>query len=135
MGTIGVSVSCFVPKAHTPFQWHPMEEVASLKKKQRRLQSALGRMPNVRATFDVPRQAYVQALLSRGDRGVGAVLKVAAETGDWKAALQASPIDPDLTVLRPRGEREAFPWEVVDPGIPRATLWREYRAAIGEAAG
>jgi hypothetical protein len=107
--------------------------VATLKKKQRRLQSALGRMPNVRATFDVPRQAYVQALLSRGDRGVGAVLRVAAATGDWKTALRASPVDPDLTVLRARGEREPFPWEVVDPGIRRAALWREYQAAIGAA--
>jgi radical SAM superfamily enzyme YgiQ (UPF0313 family) len=133
IGTVGVSVSCFVPKAHTPFQWHPMEGVATLKKKQRRLQSALGRMPNVRATFDVPRQAYVQALLSRGDRGVGAVLRVAAATGDWKTALRASPVDPDLTVLRARGEREPFPWEVVDPGIRRAALWREYQAAIGAA--
>ncbi len=135
MGTISISVSCFVPKAHTPFQWHPMEGTASLKLKQGRLKAALGRMPNVRATFDVPRMAYVQGLLSRGDRRLGPVLLEAAETGDWKAALRACPVDPDEVVLRVRGEREVFPWEVVDPGVRRQALWREYQAGMAEAAG
>ena len=70
IGDITVSLNSFVPKPMTPFQWAAMDEVAILKQKIRRVKDGLKRLPNVRLHHDVPRHAYFQALLSRGDRRV-----------------------------------------------------------------
>ena len=74
-GTIGqlrLSINCFIPKSFTPFQWVPMEEVESLKEKQKWLKKTLIREGGIKVTFDVAKWAYVQALLSLGDRRAGA---------------------------------------------------------------
>jgi radical SAM superfamily enzyme YgiQ (UPF0313 family) len=134
MGHIGVSLSTFVPKPWTPFQWHPMEEMRTLAARQKSVVGRLKRIPNVRAVHDVPKWAHVQALLSRGDRRVGAILKAVHESGgDWARSLRDSPVNPEFFVLRHRGEGEYFPWEIVEAGVSRARLWNEYRAAL-EAA-
>jgi radical SAM superfamily enzyme YgiQ (UPF0313 family) len=131
MGTVTASLGCFVPKAWTPFQWHPLAEMKELKAALRHLSRQLGKIPNVKATHDLPRWAYVQALLSRGDRRVAEILeRVHRLGGDWGRALRESPLDADFFVYRKRREEELLPWDFVDSGLRRERLWREYRRAV-----
>jgi radical SAM superfamily enzyme YgiQ (UPF0313 family) len=131
IGRIRLSVNCFVPKPFTPFQWFPMEHLSSLKDKQKWLRKRLSREGGVTVSFDVPRWAYVQALLSLGDRRVGAILHdVQRLGGDWKKALRSSPMNPDFFVYRQKGLDEVLPWDFIDHGIVKGHLIEEYELGL-----
>ncbi len=133
LGTITLSVNSFVPKPFTPFQWAAFAGVLELREKAGWIQKALRKVPNMRVHFDLPKWAYVQALLSRGDRRVSIFLeKVALDGLAWGRAMRGSPLNPDFWVMRERGRDEIFPWEVIDHGIDRKFLWEEYGRAIEE---
>ncbi|MBN1277835.1 MAG: radical SAM protein [Deltaproteobacteria bacterium] len=131
IGQIKLSINCFVPKAFTPFQWFPMEDIASLREKQRWLNRALGKKGGIKAGFDVPKWAYVQALLSLGDRRVGAILHMSHKSGgDWSKAFRNSSINPDFYVYRPKGHDELLPWDFIDHGIQKKHLINEFKMAL-----
>jgi len=131
IGRIKLSVNCFIPKPFTPFQWFPMEEVGSLKKKQQRLKKTLVKSGGIVVNSDVPKWAYIQALLSLGDRRVGTILKGAHKlNGNWKKAMQLSQINPDFFVYRPKDLDELLPWDFIDHGITKRHLQTEYRLAL-----
>jgi len=128
---IKLSVNCFIPKPFTPFQWFPMEEVSSLKEKQRRLKKALSREGGVKVSFDVPKWAYLQTLLSMGDRRVAALLLAShREAGDWAKTFRNSDLNPDFFVYRPKGLEEILPWDFIDHGLRKEHLIKEYRLAL-----
>lgn len=133
LGDITLSVNSFVPKPFTPFQWTPFAGVRELKERAGWIQKALRRVPNMRVHFDLPKWAYVQALLSRGDRRVSSfVSKVALDGLSWSKAMRDSPLNPDFWVMRERGAVEKFPWEVIDHGLDRKFLFDEYERAVLE---
>lgn len=133
IGTITASMQAFIPKPFTPFQWVGFDGVTTLKQKTAWLRKAVQRIPNVRVHFDLPKWAYIQALLSRGDRRVaGFVEKVALQGLSWSQVIREVPHNPDFWVLRERGEKERFPWEIIDLGINRGYLWDEYQLALQE---
>jgi len=83
---------------------------------------------------DLPKWAYVQALLSKGDRRVGKILMAAHQyEGDWGKALRETSINPDFYVYRRRELDEIFPWDFIDHGIPKERLKDEYLKAMEEA--
>jgi len=131
IGRIKLSVNCFVPKAFTPFQWFPMEEMGSIKKKQKWLKKSLGKAGGIDVSSDIPKWAYVQTLLSMGDRRVGSILLSAHKLGgDWTKALRFSDINPDFFVYRPKGIEELLPWDFIDHGISKKHLVRERDMAL-----
>jgi len=131
MGEITVSLNSFVPKPMTPFQWTPMDEPAMLKWKIKRINDGLKRISNVRLHHDVPRHAYIQALLSRGDRRVASILMgVLQNGGNWAQTLKSSPVNADFYVLRARKTDELLPWDFIDHGISRSFLEAEYHRAL-----
>ena len=130
IGQITVSLNAFVPKPHTPFQWAPMEAVPILKKKIKHIRQALGNVPNINVQADVPRRAYLQALLSRGDRRVADILLSGRDhQWNWAETLKASGIDTSFYVNRQRGDQEVFPWDFIDHGIRKPFLLAEYKRA------
>jgi len=131
IGRIKLSVNCFVPKPFTPFQWFPLEDVKSLKRKQKWLKKALGKSGGIAVNSDIPKWAYVQTLLSMGDRRVGSILLLAHQLGgDWARALKFSDINPDFFVYRPKGMDERLPWDFIDNGILKKHLVREHHLAL-----
>lgn len=131
IGEITVSLSCFVPKPFTPFQWVAMDDIRSLKKKIKTIKQGLKRVANVRVHADVPRWAYIQALLSRGDRKVAQILTLAHKNrGNWPKTFKESPVNPDFYVLRERSLDEEFPWDFIDHGINKSFLKQEYQRAL-----
>lgn len=134
LGEIVLSVNPFVPKPFTPFQWCGMEKVKSIEGKIRFLQQAAGRLANVRLHTESPRDAYLQALLSRGDRRLAAMLVKAAELGNWRKAAKESGLDSDRLVYRQIPLDEPLPWDVIESGR-RELLVSEYRRAFAKAPG
>ncbi len=131
IGHIKLSVNCFIPKPFTPFQWFPMEQVKSLKAKQKWLKKALGREGGIKVSFDLPKWAYVQTLLSMGDRRVGAILSsVHQRDENWTKAFRHSELNPDFFVYRPRDSEETLPWDFIDNGIRKEHLLKEYKLAL-----
>ena len=118
LGLITLSLSSFVPKPFTPFQWTPFLEVAELKKRLKLVAREFHGVKNVRVHTDLPKWAYVQALLARGDRRVADILLAAQEHG-WNKAFRTSPINPDFFTLRERRADELFPWDFIDHGLLR----------------
>lgn len=131
IGEITVSLSSFIPKPFTPFQWIPMDEVRSLKKKIKKIKDGLKRVANVRVHSDIPRWAYIQALLSSGDRKVAQILLLANQNrGNWPKTFKASPVNPDFYVHRERSLNELLPWDFIDNGINKSFLKQEYQRAL-----
>ncbi len=131
MGEITVSLNSFVPKPFTPFQWVKMDDVHLLKEKIKKVKNALKRVANVRVHADIPRWAYIQGLLARGDRRVAQLLSLAnANRGNWPKTLKSSPINPDFYVLRERSLDELLPWDFIDHGIRKTFLKSEYKRAL-----
>jgi radical SAM superfamily enzyme YgiQ (UPF0313 family) len=140
IGTVTVSLNAFVPKPWTPFQWDAMEPIPALRTKGRRLRRALGRAANVELDIESPREAYLQTLLSRGDRRVARFIEaVHAAGGDWWRVVRAwqhNGLDgvphPDAYVHRTYGEHERLPWDFIDHRIAKGFLLSERRKALLE---
>lgn len=129
-GRLTLSVSSFVPKPWTPFQWVPFEEVGRLEHRLRLLKAGVRRLAPVRVVHENPREAYLQAVLARGDRRLAPWLARAAELGgDWRAALREWDGDPDFYAYRARRLDEVLPWDHLDVGVKKAGLIREYQRA------
>jgi radical SAM superfamily enzyme YgiQ (UPF0313 family) len=128
MGRLGLSVNPFVPKPWTPFQWAGLEDEKSLQRKRKLLERELRPM-GVGVDFMSPREAYLQALVSRGDRRVADLLELAhRETdGDLRKALARWPHDPDFFATREAGLDEALPWDFIAQGVEKDYLAREWR--------
>ena len=129
LGQITLSLHSFVPKPFTPFEWAPFAEVAELKERLRLVKRELKGIKEVRVHADLPKWAYIQALIARGDRRVGELLLAAHHRG-WPRAFRESPINPDFFVLRERRPEELFPWDFIDHGLKKDYLWEEYQKAI-----
>ncbi len=139
VGRILVSINPFVPKPWTPFQWEPMEALPSLRRKLSGLRRALGALPNVEVETESPREAYLQTLLSRGDRRVAPILLRLHECpDDWWATLKAlrggvdGIVDPDRFVHRPWPSDARLPWDFIDHAVDKRYLLAERRKAFAE---
>ncbi len=131
LAELTVGVSSFVPKPWTAFQWCAMAEVRTLDEKIHHLRRELRRV-GIRFTHDVPKWAFLQAVLSRGDRHVGDLLELAlGHRGDWRRAFREWPRNPDFYACRERPLRERFPWDHFEVGTKRERLEIEYQRAMG----
>ncbi len=130
LGKLTLSVNPFIPKPFTPLQWASMEKESRLKEKIRRLRSAVARLPNTEMIAESPREATLQAFFSRGDRRTARILPNLSSGTNLKAACRETGLDPDFYTTRERGPCETFPWEILDSGVPRDYLWKEYKRAL-----
>lgn len=127
---ITVSINQFIPKAGTPFQWYPLEDIQTIKKKIQKITDAFRGQGNIRVLADPPKRNYLQALLATGDRRVGAfLLALHFQRGVLPKALKKAPVPPDFFVYRLRGTGEILPWDFIDTGVPKTFLIREFQAA------
>jgi len=132
-GRLTLSVSSFVPKPWTPFQWAPFDGAESLQAKLEIIKRGVRRFSNVRVLHENPREAALQALLARGDRRVGDFLELAAaHEGDWRRALREWDGDAEFYTTRRRTLDERLPWDHFDVGVKKAGLLREWERAAAE---
>ncbi|MBA4372891.1 MAG: radical SAM protein [Thermodesulfovibrio sp.] len=125
-GYITLSVSTFVPKPFTPFQWQAMEKMAVVKDRQRILKKGLSGVKGVKVFHDLLKQTYIQGLLSVGDRRSSALIEKLAGVREGAVARA----DFDYYIFRNRDFPERLPWEFIDAGAPVERLWLEYQEAL-----
>src|SRR6266516_3103827 len=129
-GKLTLSISSFVPKPWTPFQWAPFDGAESLSAKLETIKRGVRTFSNVRVLHENPREAALQALLARGDRRVGDFLELAARLeGDWRRALREWDGDAGFYTTRHRPIEERLPWDHFDVGVKKAGLLREWERA------
>jgi radical SAM family uncharacterized protein len=133
-GRLTLSISSFVPKPWTPFQWAAFDGADSLARKLDVVKRAVRRFSNVRVLHENPREAALQALLARGDRRVADFLEIAARLGgDWRRALREWDRDPEFYTTRERSTDERLPWDHFDVGVKKPGLLREWERALVDA--
>jgi radical SAM superfamily enzyme YgiQ (UPF0313 family) len=134
-GKLTLSVSSFVPKPWTPFQWAPFDEPRALEDKLDLIKRAARRLDTIRVVHENPREAALQALLARGDRRVADFIELAAGLeGDWRRALREWDRDAGAYTRRLREASEVLPWDHFDVGVKKAGLLREWERACESAA-
>jgi radical SAM superfamily enzyme YgiQ (UPF0313 family) len=127
-GSLVLSLSTFVPKPFTPFQWHPMALEKVIKARSRKIKSGLN-MKGVRVFHDVLKYAHMQGVFSRGDRRMAQAIDRIKEPGRWMHSMTGMGLKPDFYLLRERTRAEILPWDFIDAGIPKEHLWQEYEEA------
>lgn len=135
------SVSSFVPKPHTPFQWAAMDSMESLAEKQHLL-IGLARRERLRLKWHDPEVSTLEGVLSRGDRRIAELIERAYAKGcrfdgwddhfhfdRWLEAMAELEIDPERYLgTLPVDAR--LPWDHIDPGVTKAFLAMEYRRSL-----
>ena len=140
--SVSVSVSTFVPKPHTPFQWFGQNTMEEIQQKQQFLRGAL-RFGGVRFSSHDPKVSMLEAAFARGDRALGHVLLAAYQLGcrfdgwsehfnleRWRQAFEACGSSVEAYAQKNFEKEESMPWDAMDYGITREFLWREYAAAM-----
>jgi radical SAM superfamily enzyme YgiQ (UPF0313 family) len=134
-GKLTLSISSFVPKPWTPFQWAPFAEQRDLEDKLQIIKSGARRLSTIRVLHENPREAGLQALLARGDRRVADFVQLAAEyRGDWRRALREWDGEPAFYTRRARALDEVLPWDHLEVGVKKAGLLKEWARAEAELA-
>jgi radical SAM superfamily enzyme YgiQ (UPF0313 family) len=135
-GRLTLSISSFVPKPWTPFQWAPFAGASALADKLETIKRGARPLGTVRVLHENPREAALQALLARGDRRVADFLESAARLGgDWRRAWREWDGDLDHDTTRPRALDERLPWDHFEVGVKKIGLIREWeRAGAADAA-
>jgi len=140
---VNVSISTFVPKPHTPFQWENQDREETILKKQEYLRRGL-RAKNIQVKTHDNRLSTLESIFSRGDRQLSAVLIKAHALGAgfeawteffnndiWTAAFTAAGIEKDH-YLRERTTDECLPWSHISARINPDFLRRERENAYRE---
>ena len=143
-GKINVTISNFIPKPHTPFQWVGQagrEEIINKKTLLRKLVSS-GR---VRMKFNLAEPGLIEGVIARGDRRVGRLIEKARDLGllfsnwrekfsysGWEQAFAAAGIDPTFYLRPDFRPGDPLPWDHIDTGVGKKTLIAQAEAAFGE---
>jgi radical SAM family uncharacterized protein len=138
---VTVSVSSFVPKAFTPFQWEKQDTAEELVRKQKLLQGAISDK-RISLKWHESSVSNLEGVFSRGDRRLAAVLVAAYRNGCifdswdeyfrpslWEKAFADCGIDPAFYNRRKRSLDEKLPWEHIDIGVSNEFMKRECQAA------
>ena len=141
---VTVSVSCFVPKPFTPFQWEAQDTKEMFEEKQRFLTEKITDRKIKFAHHDSG-TSRIEAILARGDRRLSKALDLASRKGfmfdswdeyfdydKWIEVFTESGIDPDFYANRKYGIDEVLPWDIIDCGVDKSFFVREKNKAYGE---
>ncbi len=139
---VRISLSTFIPKPHTPFQWVAQDNEETLNAKHEVLKAGLRRKGS-RLSWRDPEVSLLEAALSRGDRRLGKVIHDAWKAGsnfdawderfnyqNWLDAFAKSRLEPAFYAQRERSLDEALPWAHIDSGVTVEFLKKEYQRAL-----
>lgn len=140
-GKITGSVSTFVPKAHTPFQWAEQISPDEIRRRQQHIKRRFTRGRH-RLKFHHPASTFLEGIIARGDHRLSAVIERAYDNGArfdgwdehvnlerWEEALEHAGLDP-ASCLGARTPGESLPWDFVATGVEPAYLVREWNRAV-----
>ncbi len=139
---VSISVACFVPKPHTPFQFVAQDDMQLLREKQQHLLRCV-KSRKISVSYHDSRTSFLEGVFAKGDRRLGRVLLEAYRRGcffdgweehfhfdTWMQTFADLGVDPAFYVNRPLALDETTPWEHMDYGVTKAYLVREYQKAL-----
>lgn len=139
--TVSISVSTFVPKPFTPFQFCPQITKEEIERKQKLLRDSVT-TKKISLSWHDSSTSALEGVLARGDRRMGEVILKAFRLGAkmdswgesfleerWLEAFRQCGLDPAFYANRARGDEEINPWDHLDYGVSKDFLIREYRLA------
>ncbi|MBN1949318.1 MAG: TIGR03960 family B12-binding radical SAM protein [Candidatus Cloacimonetes bacterium] len=138
---LNVTISPFVPKAHTPFQWCGMNSREELQQKAQRIRNAFLRYKFVKINYHNPESSQLECLLGRGDSRAGLLLHKAYQLGArydgwleysnpeiWQQAMAETSFNLN-DHLAPLPISAHLPWDNIDLGISGPFLAAEWQKA------
>jgi radical SAM family uncharacterized protein/radical SAM-linked protein len=133
---LNLSLSTFIPKPHTPFQWEGQADLADSQTRLHEVKDLL-KQPHVQLKWNSAAQSWLEGIFSRGDRRLAEVLLAAHRRGcrldawsehlrlePWRQAFKDAGVDPE-TYHRARNPQEPLPWDHLDSGVSRDFLLGE----------
>ncbi|MBA3035839.1 MAG: TIGR03960 family B12-binding radical SAM protein, partial [Desulfobacterium sp.] len=139
---INVSVSTFIPKAHTPFQWCPQISLEESEEKIRLIKNKLD-VSGINFKWQNPKVSFLEGLWARGDRRLNSLLVTAYEKGCrfdgwsdkfrhdlWEEAISTAGIDPAFYLFRKRTISEPLAWDHIDVRVTKKFLISEFDQAL-----
>ncbi|MCL4463066.1 MAG: TIGR03960 family B12-binding radical SAM protein [Firmicutes bacterium] len=139
---VTVSVSVFVPKAHTPFQWAGLIQRDEILRRQNILRHSL-RITGALFKWHGVEPSLLEAALARGGRELSAVISRAAELGckldgwdehfsfeNWQQAFRDNGLELAELAARQYSLDDPLPWDHLDSGVTKAFLKKEYGLAL-----
>lgn len=140
---VTVSVSNFVPKPHTPFQWFGQNSYEEFTEKHKYLSEKLRKLRNVTFNYHDSPISILEAVFARGDRKTGQLLLKAYENGckfdawsetfnllGWEKAFKETGISADFYAARERSYDEVMPWDIIDSYILKEFLISENEKSV-----
>lgn len=138
---VTVSVSTFVPKPHTPFQWEAQDPLEQIREKQQYLKSKI-KGKGLIYNYHQPEVSFLEAVFAKGDRRCGQVLYEAWRLGCrfdgwtehfrydlWRQAFRNCRLVPEMIANRALSYETPLPWDHLSTGVKKAYLWREREKA------
>ena len=138
---INVSVAAFIPKPHTPFQWHEQLSLEEAKARLNRLKKLLPRK-GFKLKWHDAHTSFLEGVFSRGDRRLSRLIETAWRAGvrldgwsehfrleNWQRAADQCGIDMEM-YLRARTIDEPLPWDHLDCGVDKEFLQQEWQRAM-----
>jgi hypothetical protein len=140
---INLSINPFVPRPDTPFQWCAQDTPEAYDAKIDHLRKGFRALKGkLHIDFGDPRIAFLEGLLSRGDRRLGQIIETAWKNGAafdawresfrfdvWQQAIAASGLDPADILYRSIPLQSEVPWRIIDAGVSTDFLREEYASA------
>ncbi|MCE5313273.1 MAG: TIGR03960 family B12-binding radical SAM protein [Nitrospiraceae bacterium] len=141
---ISITVSPFVPKPHTPFQWYGQISLDEMRRKLRYLRETLS-SKKFKYKGHNEEMSFLEAVFSRGDHNLSPLIKAAWEEGcrldgwtehfdygKWQTAMERTGIDGSSYSEKRYQPDSILPWDIVDTGVKKEFLLREYGKAVDE---
>lgn len=138
---VTISVACFVPKPHTPFQFEPQDTLEAFRAKQRHLLETVT-SKKIRVNYHDASTSRIEAILARGDRRLSQVVETVWREGGnlegwdehfsverWNAAMEKAGLWGDFYACRRRTYDEVLPWDHLDYGLTKEFFVRENKKA------
>lgn len=141
---VAVSVSTFVPKPFTAFQWVGQDENDLINEKIQYLKRKLTNR-EIAFRWNNYNTSFLEAIIARGDRRIGNAIYEAWKLGckfdgsengldfdKWLHSFEICNIDPKWYAKRERNLEEILPWEFINLGVTKEFLQKEYENALNE---
>ncbi|RJO74295.1 MAG: TIGR03960 family B12-binding radical SAM protein [Myxococcales bacterium] len=143
---VTIAVGTFVPKPHTPFQWHRMASADDIERRLKLLKEGMIRY-KLSFKWHEAKSSLLEGALARGDRRLGRVIEIAYRLGArfdawteqlnldrWRQAFAECGLDFESYLGREFGQDDVLPWSHLDYRVEPAFLWQEYENALAEVA-
>jgi radical SAM family uncharacterized protein/radical SAM-linked protein len=142
---INITISPFVPKPFTPFQWAEMEDKNELLRKAKWIKSTFSKYKFIKVKYHDVGSSLLECIMGRGGREIGKLILHAYKNGaifdgwnehfcfeNWVKA--AEKIEMDITAYAKQISSDSqLPWHNIDLGISEEFLLSEWKKSEDEA--